>query len=69
MSAKQKIAITTTFAQYDRRPIEKVGKGEFGLCAQPLSRKLTKEDFLNLIGDSVGVIAGTEDLDAQVIFP
>ena len=56
---------TSSFGQYDRRPFDLLTEAGFSYSLNPFGRTLTREEFLKLIGDSVGVIAGTEPLDVE----
>lgn len=62
-----KVAITTTsFAEYDRHPLAIVeGKG-FKVVLNPYGRKMNAEEVLDICSGAVGVIAGTETLNADI---
>ncbi|MFH1593910.1 MAG: phosphoglycerate dehydrogenase [Candidatus Omnitrophota bacterium] len=63
-----KITITTTsFARYDKGPLELLKANGFKVVLNPHKRKLKKKEILELCGDAEGIIAGTESLDAEVI--
>ena len=55
---------TSTFAEYDRRPLDLLEKKGFHYQLNPYRRKLTGPEFVGLVGESIGVIAGTEDLNS-----
>lgn len=64
----RKIAITTTsFAEFDRQPLELLKANNFEAILNPYKRKLKGEEVIALCQDAVGMIAGTESLDAKVI--
>lgn len=64
----RKIAITTTsFAEFDRQPIELLKANNFEAILNPYKRKLKGKEVIALCQDAVGLIAGTESLDAKVI--
>lgn len=63
-----KIAITTTsFGKYDNEPLNLLRKNGFETVLNPYGRKLKKEEVFELCRDAVGVIAGTETLDADTL--
>jgi D-3-phosphoglycerate dehydrogenase / 2-oxoglutarate reductase len=65
---KNRISITTsTFAQHDKRPLELLEEAGFQYTLNPFGRKLDEKELIEIIGDSVGIIAGTENLDARVL--
>ena len=62
----KKIAITTTsFGKYDNEPLDLLRRNGFETVLNPYGRKLKKEEVFELCRDAVGVIAGTETLDAR----
>ncbi|HHT9105572.1 MAG TPA: phosphoglycerate dehydrogenase [Candidatus Wujingus californicus] len=63
-----KIIITTTsFGEYDEDPLNTLGKAGFETILNPYKRKLEKDEIVELCKDAVGIIAGTETLDAPTI--
>lgn len=63
-----RIAITTTsFGEYDKRPLSLLKESGFEITINPYGRKLKREEILELCKDAVGIIAGTETLDAEVL--
>ena len=63
-----KIAITTTsFGKYDKEPLNLLKENGFKIILNPYGRKLKKEEVIELCRDAVGIIAGTEILDADVL--
>lgn len=63
-----KIVVTTTsFAKYDKKPLELLtGKG-FEVILNPYERVLKKDEFIKLCNGAIGIIAGTEILDADTL--
>ena len=62
------IAITTTsLAEFDRQPLELLKANNCEAILNPYKRKLKGEEVIELCRDAVGIIAGTESLDAKVI--
>jgi D-3-phosphoglycerate dehydrogenase len=63
-----KIAITTTtFGEYDKEPLNLLNRNGFQVVPNPYGRKLKKDEVLALCKDAVGIIAGTEILDADIM--
>ncbi|MBF0553888.1 MAG: phosphoglycerate dehydrogenase [Nitrospirae bacterium] len=64
---KAKISITTTsFGKYDERPLLPL-RAAFEIALNPYGRKLKKEEVVELCRGSIGIIAGTEPLSADVL--
>lgn len=64
----KKITITTTsFADYDKKPIEILKENGFEVVLNTLGRKLKKNEVIELCKGSVGIIAGTETIDADIL--
>lgn len=64
----RKIAITTTsFASYVETPIAILRNDGFAVVANNLGRKLRQEETLALCGDCLGIVAGTEIYDRQLL--
>ena len=58
----------SSFAESDRAPLEKLTAGGVEVVPNPFKRKLTKDELLKLLGqDVVGIIAGLEPLDRDVL--
>ncbi|TGL90242.1 dehydrogenase [Leptospira congkakensis] len=57
---------TYPFGNYDRLPIELLNRSGFSYTINPLSRKLTAEEVSEFAKDSVGIIAGTENLSLLI---
>lgn len=65
---KRKIAITTTsFFQYDKETADLLKRKGFEVILNPYGRKLKKEEILEICKGAVGIIAGTESLDEEVL--
>lgn len=65
---KYKVAITTTsFAQYDPEPVSLLEKVKYELRINKLSRKLDKKETLELCRGCIGIIAGTELYDRDIL--
>lgn len=63
-----KIVITTTsFGEFDKVPLRLLKTKRLEAVLNPYKRKLTKEEVVKLCKNAVGIIAGTEILDAKVI--
>lgn len=64
----KKIAITTTsFGEYDNKPLKLLQTNGFEVIMNPYRRKLKKDEVIEICRGAVGIIAGTEPLDADVI--
>lgn len=63
-----KIAIApTSFAKYDSTPILLLKKKGFRVAKNKFSRKLNKNEALKLCSGCVGIIAGTEIYDSDIL--
>jgi len=63
-----KIAITTTtFGEYDKGSLNLLSRNGFQVISNPYGRKLKNDEVLVLCKDVVGIIAGTETLDADIM--
>jgi len=63
-----KIVITTSsFAKYDRLPLDELEKNQIDYTINPYGRKLTKDEVIDLAKDADGLVAGTELLDGDVL--
>lgn len=66
--SKKKIAITTSsFGEYDRKPLSLLEARGYEITLNPYGRKLYKEEVVEFCEDAIGIIAGTEQIDASVI--
>lgn len=65
---KNKIAITTTtFAEYDHRPLEILLAEGYEVVTNKSGKKIEKKDLLEVCSGSIGIIAGTEKYDSDVL--
>lgn len=63
-----KIAITTSsFAEYDDKPLKLLRESEFGVLINPHKRRLEKNETLELCLECIGIIAGTELYDDNLL--
>lgn len=63
-----KIAITTTsFGKMDSSPLDLCQNQFDEVVLNPHGRKLESEEILEVVGDSIGMIAGTEKLSREVL--
>ncbi|MBW2003748.1 MAG: phosphoglycerate dehydrogenase [Deltaproteobacteria bacterium] len=63
-----KIVITTSsFAAYDRSPLDELKKNQIEYTINPYGRKLTSSEVINLAKDADGLVAGTEPLNEEVL--
>lgn len=62
-------ASTSSFGNYDENPIRMIQKAGFVFVSNPLKRKLTQNESIRLLNQykPVGLIAGTEKLDREII--
>lgn len=66
---KKKILIgPSSFAATDKEPMERLLKAGYEIIDNPYKRKLTKEELFHLLTeDVIGIIAGLEPLDREVM--
>jgi D-3-phosphoglycerate dehydrogenase len=63
-----KITISTTsFAEFDDQPLRLLKDAGFEVVLNPYGRKLSGDEVVELVADSVGLVAGTEPLDKNVL--
>jgi D-3-phosphoglycerate dehydrogenase len=63
-----KIATTTTsFGKYDNEPLDLLRRNGFETVLNPYGRKVKKEEVFELCRGVVGIIAGTELMDAEIL--
>jgi D-3-phosphoglycerate dehydrogenase len=58
---------TTSFADFDARPLQILKNAGYDVVLNPYGRTLTGDEVVALAADVVGVIAGTESLDRSVL--
>jgi len=65
---KLKVAISlTTFAQNDRKPLALLEKKGWRVQRNPFGRTVTAPEIIELAKDAQGLIAGTENLSAEIL--
>jgi len=64
---KKVLTGTSSFADFDKAPLNKLIEADFHVVQNPYKRKLTKAELLELLGDVSGIIAGLEPLDREVL--
>jgi len=63
-----KIIITTSsFATYDRSPLDELEQNQIEYTVNPFGRKLTKDEVIGLAKNADGLVAGTEPLNEEVL--
>ena len=63
-----KTLITTIpFGEVNKKPLDLLNKNKIIFDINPLGKKLTEEDLINLIEDYEILIAGTEPISSRVI--
>ena len=64
----KKILITTVpFAKTNNLPIELLESAGIDYCINPLNKKLTSDELMEMINEYDGVIAGTEEINREVL--
>jgi D-3-phosphoglycerate dehydrogenase len=58
---------TSTFAKFDPGPLNKLKSRGFDVFLNPYKREMTSKELLSEATDVVGLIAGTEKIDANVM--
>jgi len=64
---KRIVITTTSFGKYDKEVLNPLKENGFEIKLNPHGRKLNKEEVVQLCKDAIGIIAGTETLDTEVI--
>ena len=65
---KNKVAITiTSFAEYDPAPLNMLKKKGFEVASNTFGRKLDKKETLKLCNGCIGIVAGTEVYDRNIL--
>jgi D-3-phosphoglycerate dehydrogenase len=63
-----KIAITTTsFGKYDEKSLELLKNKGYEVIFNPYNRTLKGDEIIEICKNAVGIIAGTEQLDADIL--
>lgn len=64
----KKITITTSsFAEHGDKPLTLLRDAGYEAVLNPYKRKLTKEEAIEFSKDAIGIVAGTETIDASVM--
>ena len=58
---------TTSFAEYDKKPLELLRSAGFEVILNPYKRKLKPEEIVVLASDCDGIIAGVEQITEEVL--
>ena len=58
---------TSTFAEFDRAPLELLEEKGYSFELNPYKRKMGFEEIVKRVKGAVGLVAGTETLDADVL--
>lgn len=58
---------TSTFAEHDRSPLKKMERAKINFSLNPFKRTLKENEIIELAHEAVGMIAGTEPLNARVL--
>ena len=61
------VIATTSFGEFDKGPSRLLESKGFEVILNPHKRKLSAKEIIELCQDAIGIIAGTEMLDAKVI--
>jgi D-3-phosphoglycerate dehydrogenase / 2-oxoglutarate reductase len=64
---KKIVITTTTFGEYDNAPLNLLNENGFQVQLNPFQRKLKRDEVIKLCENAVGIIAGTEILDMEVL--
>ena len=64
----KKVAITTTsFGKYDEKPLNVLKEYGLEIFLNPYGRKLVKEEVVETCENALGIIAGTETIDVDIL--
>jgi len=67
-SMNKKIFIsTTTFAEFDKTPLELLKEKGYSYRLNPYKRKMNSEEIKECAKEAIGIVAGTETLDGRVL--
>lgn len=64
---KHKILITTSFGEIDKEPLEKLKRSNFEVILASFKGKPTSEELKRLLPGVIGLIAGTEIINREVM--
>ena len=63
-----KIAITTSsFGKHDKRPLDLLKDEGLDISLNPYGRKLAKRELIEICKDTIGIVAGTEALNRDIM--
>ncbi len=57
----------SSFGELDKAPLERLGEAGFSVIKNPYGRKLSKKELFALLPGVIGLIAGLEPLDREVL--
>ena len=58
---------TSSFGGFDSKPLDRLAAAGFEVRLNPHGRKLTSDELVELVGDSQGLVAGTEPITAAAL--
>lgn len=61
------VITTTSFGEYNRTPLKLLKENGLKFVLNPYKRKLDKEKIIELCEKAIGIIAGTETIDADIL--
>ena len=61
------LASPSSIGQIDSKPFDILEKNGFSVVKNPFGRKLTEDETVNLAKDCIGIVAGVENLNKEVI--
>jgi len=61
------LASPSSIGQIDSKPFDILEKNGFTVVKNPFGRKLTEDETVNLAKDCIGIVAGVENLNKEVI--
>jgi D-3-phosphoglycerate dehydrogenase len=67
MAMKKILISTTTFAQFDTQPLKRLKKAGYIWTMNPYGRTLQPDEAVKLGKDCIGIIAGTERLNSEIL--
>lgn len=67
MTDKKILISTSSFGKYDETPVKKLKGNGFEVVMNPYGKRLTKKETVELGKDCVGIVAGVEEYDKEVL--
>lgn len=61
------VILTTSFAEFDRTPLDILGRSRYKVVRNTFGRKLNGDEVVKLCSECTGIIAGTERYDGAVL--